>query len=171
MTVIRPLTLDDVPALTTLIRENRDFLAPWEPERPESFFTEEGQHEAVAGVLAQDDCRPFVILDEQGEVAGRIIINGIVRGAFQSCYVGYWLAEKAGGRGLATRALREVIEVAFDELGLHRIQADTVLDNVRSQRMLERNGFVRYALAPTYLKIAGRWQDCYLHQLINPRSA
>ena len=49
--------------------------------------------------------------------------------------------------------------VAFGELGLHRLQAETLLDNVASQKVLERNGFVRIGMAPTYLKIAGRWQD------------
>jgi ribosomal-protein-alanine N-acetyltransferase len=50
---------------------------------------------------------------------------------------------------------------------LHRIQADTLVDNEASQRVLKRNGFVRIGLAPRYLKIAGRWQDCILHQLLS----
>ena len=60
------------------------------------------------------------------------------------------------------------MRVAFAELGLHRIQAETLLDNLASQRVLERNGFARIGMAPAYLKIAGRWQDCFLYQLINP---
>jgi len=68
---------------------------------------------------------------------------------------------------VATAALRQIVGVAFGELGLHRIQGETLLDNAASQRVLERNGFARIGMAPEYLKIAGRWQDCILYQLVN----
>jgi len=54
-----------------------------------------------------------------------ITLQSIIRGFFQSCSVGYWIAEGAQGRGLATAALREATLVAFYELGLHRVQAET----------------------------------------------
>jgi [ribosomal protein S5]-alanine N-acetyltransferase len=60
-----------------------------------------------------------------------------------------------------------MIRVAFEELGLHRIQAGTLLHNVRSQRVLERNGFVRFGVAPACLNIAGQWQDHALYQIVN----
>ena len=60
--------------------------------------------------------------------------------------------------------------LAFDDLGLHRVQAETLPDNVRSQRVLARNGFVRYGLAPQYLTIAGRWQDFEMYQLLSPHA-
>jgi ribosomal-protein-alanine N-acetyltransferase len=59
-----------------------------------------------------------------------------------------------------------MMRVAFEELGLHRIEAGTLLHNVRSQRVLERNGFVRFGVAPAYLKIAGAWQDHVLFQVL-----
>ncbi|MGH3259125.1 MAG: GNAT family N-acetyltransferase [Streptosporangiaceae bacterium] len=110
---------------------------------------------------------PSVILDEEGRIAGRITLNDIVRGPFQSCHLGYWLSAAVNGRGLATAAVRDMIRVAFEEQGLHRIQAGTLLHNVRSQRVLERNGFVRFGVAPAYLNIAGQWQDHALYQLVN----
>ncbi|HSR83617.1 MAG TPA: GNAT family protein [Streptosporangiaceae bacterium] len=64
-----------------------------------------------------------VILDDRGAVVGRITLNGIVRGAFQSCSVGYWLGASACGRGMASATLRDIKAAAFGELGLHRIQA------------------------------------------------
>ncbi len=57
--------------------------------------------------------------------------------------------------------------MAFDDLGLHRIQAGTLVDNVRSQRVLERNGFVRFGVAPAYLHIAGEWRDHALYQVVS----
>jgi [ribosomal protein S5]-alanine N-acetyltransferase len=111
-----------------------------------------------------------VIVGESGEVAGRINLNNIVRGAFQSGSLGYWVSSAQNGRGLATAAVREMVQLAFGELRLHRVEAGTLLHNVRSQRVLERNGFVRYGMAPQYIKIAGRWQDHALFQLLNPGS-
>ena len=61
-----------------------------------------------------------------------------------------------------------MVQLAFGELRLHRVKAGTLLHNVGSQRVLERNGFVRFGVAPSYLKIAGRWQDHALYQLLNP---
>jgi ribosomal-protein-alanine N-acetyltransferase len=171
VTARRLITLADAPALAELVRANREFLAPWEPLRGEVYFSEAGQRADIEASLErhnQGNALPSVILDDAGAVVGRITLNGIVRGAFQSCSVGYWLSAAAGGRGLATAALGETIAVAFGELGLHRIQAETLLANRPSQRVLERNGFVRIGLAPAYLKIAGRWQDCILYQAINP---
>jgi [ribosomal protein S5]-alanine N-acetyltransferase len=166
----RLITPDDAPVLAELARVNRDFLAPWEPARPEAHFTDAGQRVAIQSVLAEHAHGrnlPFVIVDEADHVVGRVNLNNIVRGASQSASLGYWLDQASGGRGLATAAVRDITRLAFAELGLHRIQADTLVDNVPSQRVLARTGFVRMGLAPSYLKIAGRWQDCILHQLVN----
>jgi [ribosomal protein S5]-alanine N-acetyltransferase len=174
VTACRLITLGDAPALARLVQVNRAFLTPWEPLRDEDYFTDAGQRADLERALArhaQGNALPCVIVDHTGAVVGRITLNGIVRGAFQSCSVGYWLSAEAGGHGLATAALRDIMADAFGELGLHRIQAETLLDNVASQRVLERNGFVRIGLAPTYLKIAGRWQDCILYQVVNPDPA
>ncbi len=60
-----------------------------------------------------------------------------------------------------------MIDIAFGELGLHRLQAGTLVHNTGSQKVLERNGFERIGLARAYLKIAGRWQDHILFQRIS----
>lgn len=170
MPACRLVTPEDAPVLARLASINRDFLAPWEPARAEAHFTEPGQRLAIQAVLAEHAhgrSMPFVIVDEADSVVGRVNLNNIVRGASQSASLGYWLDQASGGRGLATAAVRDITRLAFAELGLHRIQADTLVDNVASQRVLARTGFVRMGLAPSYLKIAGRWQDCILHQLVN----
>lgn len=167
----RPLDLDDVEVLTALYAENRHFLAPWQPLRPDSYFTEAGQREAVEAALAQQasgSAVPLVILDVSGAVVGTFTIASIIRGAFQSCSVGYWLAERSQGVGLATAALREAANLAFGDLRLHRIQAETLTQNKRSQRVLRRVGFEQYGVAPSYMHIAGEWQDNVLYQLLTP---
>jgi [ribosomal protein S5]-alanine N-acetyltransferase len=170
----RLVTLGDVPVLAELLRVNRDFLAPWEPVRSDGYFTVAGQRAVIQDMLAQYQqgyVLPHVILDESGRVAGRITLSGIVRGPFQSCSVGYWVSAADNGRGLATAAVRDIMGVAFGALALHRIQAETLPHNVRSQRVLERNGFARIGMAPAYLNIAGRWQDHVLYQAVRAPAA
>jgi [ribosomal protein S5]-alanine N-acetyltransferase len=170
----RLVTLDDVPALAELLRLNRDFLAPWEPVRDDSYFTVGGQQDVIRAALERHEqglTLPHLILNDSGLVVGRITLNDIVRGPFQSCSLGYWVQATENGHGLATAAVRDILGVAFEELGLHRIQAATLIHNLRSQRVLERNGFALFGLAPKYLNIAGQWQDHRLYQVVNHNEA
>ncbi|WBB67795.1 GNAT family protein [Micromonospora sp. WMMD812] len=171
MSATRLLTLDDAPVLAELVRANRDFLAPWEPIRSAGYFTVKGQRGVIRADLEQYEQGaklPHLVVDDSGRVVGRITLNGIVRApSFLSCSLGYWVGAADNGRGLATTAVREIVRVAFDELGLHRVQAETLLHNVGSQRVLERNGFVQFGVAPSYLNIAGKWQDMAMYQVVN----
>ena len=72
----------------------------------------------------------------------------------------------ANGRGLATRAVAAIVAEAFGPIGLHRVEAGTQPENLASQRVLEKNGFVRIGLAPSYLRIAGEWRDHILYQRV-----
>ncbi|BCJ42541.1 ribosomal-protein-alanine N-acetyltransferase [Actinoplanes ianthinogenes] len=162
---IRPLTMEDVPELTEVLIGTRDYLAPWDPIRDESFYTLQGQRQVVAELLRSGNALPHVILDD-GRLAGRVNLNSVVRGPFQSASLGYWVAERHAGRGLASFAVAEVLRLAFTDYELHRVEAGTLLHNVRSQRVLLKNGFQRFGTAPRYLKIAGEWQDHHLFQIV-----
>ena len=118
---------------------------------------------ARQGGLAVD----HVILDED-RIIGPVTLRNIVRGPFQSCNLGYWISSADNGRGHATAAVAEIAELAFSELGLHRIEAGTLPHNVASQRVLQRNGFERFGFAKRYLQIAGQWQDHVLFQKLAP---
>lgn len=98
---------------------------------------------------------------------GRITLSEIVRGPFQSCTLGYWVSVTENGRGLASAAVRDIKSLAFDDLRLHRIQAAILPHNVRSRRLLERNGFTLFGQAPKYLSIADKWQDHALYQVVS----
>ncbi len=124
MTRTRLVEPEDAVRLADLVRRNRSYLAPWEPLRPESYFTVEGQRDVVAQSLERYAGRvqvPCVILDEENEVVGRINLNNVVRAAFQSASVGYWVAEEATGRGLARGAVAEIVDLGFNAQGLHRL--------------------------------------------------
>lgn len=167
--VLRALRREDAAHLAAAYARNREHLAPWEPTRDAAFFTAAGQEPEVAAQL--DAARlgaslPMVLADAEGAIVGRFTLSGIVRGPFQSANVGYWVAAERAGRGLATTALGRIVQLARDELGLHRLQAATLTHNAGSRRVLARNGFTHIGFAPSYLKIAGRWQDHELFQAI-----
>jgi ribosomal-protein-alanine N-acetyltransferase len=170
MPTTRLLTPDDAPELSRLLLRNRAFLAPWAPVHPDDWFTPGGQRKAIQDVLArhaQGLALPHVVLDRDGAIAGGITLTGIARGAFLSASLGYWVTADRNGQGLATAAIAEMKEIAFGDLGLHRLEAGTLEHNTRSQRVLQRNGFVRIGLEPRYVRIAGRWQDHVLFQVLN----
>jgi ribosomal-protein-alanine N-acetyltransferase len=93
-----------------------------------------------------------------------VSLSNVVRRSFQSANVGYWVAGERCGRGVATGAVSAICEFAFGELGLHRLEAGTLLHNTGSQIVLDRNGFRPFGLAPSYLRIAGAWSDHVLFQ-------
>ena len=166
---LRLIALDDVDELTALMQRSREHLAPWDPIRPDSFFTRAGQVEAVELLLEQQrngTTVPWAIVVD-GRIAGRITLTNIVRGPLLSGNDGYFVDPGVNGKGVASSALAAVIPLAFGEIGLHRLEAGTLVHNVRSQRVLEKNGFERYGLAPKFLRIGGTWQDHVLFQLIN----
>ncbi|GGE62338.1 GNAT family N-acetyltransferase [Nesterenkonia cremea] len=167
--VTRLLDLSDVEELTELLRVNRDFLKPWSPAWDDEFFTVERQQELAEEALRlhhDASMVPWVICDEHGRIAGRLNLNGIVRGALQSAAVGYWVGEQFNAQGLATAAVAEAVVHSREVLGLHRLQAETLVHNIASQRVLETNGFSRYGMAQEYLKIEGVWQDHLMYQRI-----
>ena len=105
-----------------------------------------------------------MVVTADDEIVGRVNLNNIVRGAFLSADLGYWIDANRQGRGLGSRAVSRAIDHARDELGLHRLQAAALTHNAASQAVLSHNGFERIGLAPRYLLIAGRWQDHVLFQ-------
>jgi Acetyltransferase (GNAT) domain len=99
----RLIAVEDAPALAGLVQQNREFMADWDPIRPEGYFTPEGQRRAIEEALHSyaDRVRvPHVILDGD-RIVGRVTLSNIVRGPFQSCNLGYWVNQADNGRGLA----------------------------------------------------------------------
>lgn len=170
-TRIRLLDTSDAQALAALQLRDRERLRPFEPTRPEAWYTEEGQRRVASAKLEAweaGSCAPFVILDDAEEVVGAVHLNDIVRGAFQNAHPGYWLAGHATGRGYATQALGQAAAYAFPVLGLHRLQAATLLANVASHKVLTACGFTEVGVAAGYLQIDGEWRDHRLYQLLSP---
>lgn len=169
-TRVRELRLRDAPEIARLQAANREFLAPWDAIRPDVFYTAAGQTIEVQRMLEREvegTLAGRAILDEDGLLAGVIRLNGITRGAFDSASLGYWVDQARNGQGLASGAVAAVLDLAFGPLRLHRVQAETLRHNVRSQRVLAKNGFEHIGMAPKYIRIAGEWQDHDLFQKLS----
>ncbi|MEU1125800.1 GNAT family protein [Streptomyces sp. NPDC005899] len=166
---LRPATLGDAASFAEALTRSRAHMRRWEPVRPEEFYTPEGQARRLSGLLADRDAgraMPWVLADEEDRVVGAMTLASIERGPFRNARLGYWVDVGRAGRGLATAAVGRVCEVARDGLGLHRVEAGTVVDNTASQRVLAKCGFEQIGTAPRYLHIDGRWADHRLFQRI-----
>ena len=101
----------------------------------------------------------FIVRREDQALLGAIEFTQIVRGLFQSAYLGYFLGARFQEQGYMSEALGLAVGFAFRELGLHRIEANVQPSNEKSRRLLNRLGFTREGFSRRYLKIASRWRD------------
>ena len=143
---------------------NRDFLEPWEPTRPEGFYTRRGQADYLRGDMAAMDAGQMFRLwifrrEEPNRVIGSVALNNIVRGCFLSCQIGYRLDAQWAGKGYMTEAAGCLVDFAFDTLGLHRVEANIIPRNTASLRVAQKLGFENEGISPKYLKINGVWED------------
>ncbi|WP_205696240.1 GNAT family N-acetyltransferase [Conexibacter sp. SYSU D00693] len=163
-TAIRPLALSDLDEMTALVARNREHLAPWDPIRPERWWTREGQADQLRRDVAAWDAGvgfAFAVLDrEEGDrIVGRQALANVVRGPWRNATLGWWTSVDATGKGHATSAARLVLRFAFEVAGLHRVQPAVIPRNARSIRVAEKAGFRREGRALRYLEIAGAWED------------
>lgn len=154
-------------------RSNRVHLRPWYPRgqgTPEIWW-----ERFLSGCIQPDARRFLIVLEERappparrravrgaparGRIVGAISLGGILRGPLNSCFVGYWLAQDAVGRGIMSRAIRLALDFAFRTLRLHRVEANIMPHNARSKATVSRLGFRFEGLALRYLQIAGRYED------------
>jgi len=109
---------------------------------------------------ARDDHACYLVRHQTcGELVGFVNINSIVRGALQSGHLGYAGFASHAGRGLMSQGVAAVICTAFDDLGLHRLEANIQPGNVKSLALARRLGFKREGYSPQYLMVDGHWRD------------
>ena len=168
---LRTLSVSDFPLLKDYLLRNRTFFTPWEPLRPDSYFEETVILARIEDEIkaASNQSLVSLYISQIGEdrIIGNVTLSNIVRGPFQSCYMGYKLDETEIHKGYITEAVEKVIEIAFDELTLHRIEANIMPRNFRSIRVVEKLGFVYEGLSKSYLKINGIWEDHMHYVLLN----
>jgi ribosomal-protein-alanine N-acetyltransferase len=145
---------------------NADYRADWAPVPVEDFLTEDHQRRLLEREVADREAGTHVRAwlferDDRGleTIVGFASLSNIIRGAFQSCFLGYEMHGDHAGKGYMTEALRALVfEIAFGPLELHRVEANVMPRNSRSIRVLEKLGFIEEGLAREYLRINGRWE-------------
>lgn len=170
--ILRLPEIADIPEILRYFHDNEAHLAPFDPKRPDEFYSEAYWLERIPKhheeYRAEQAVR-FYLFDKSAntEVVGTLALSQIFRGPFQACYLGYGIAEQHQGKGLMFEGLTAAVEYAFRELNLHRIMANHLPDNHRSAKLLQRLGFVRECVAKDYLYINGTWRDHVLNSLTN----
>ncbi len=156
-----PTELEKVLAYTV---RNREFLADTEPVRDESFYTAAEQEKMLrADAIAirnKTGYRFWIVKKEEpNKIIGSMNISNIIRGVFLSCNFGYKLDKDQINKGYMTEAIKKCVDIAFDDLLLHRIEINIMPRNKRSLRVVEKLGFVNEGLSKQYLRINGIWED------------
>jgi ribosomal-protein-alanine N-acetyltransferase len=152
---LRVLEREDRTEFLALARASHRLHRPWTypPERADQF------DELYARSRREDFLCLLSYLVETGAIAGVFTISQIVRGAFQSAYLGYYAHEAHAGQGLMREALEQVLDHSFGSLGLHRIEANIQPGNVPSVALARGAGFRLEGFSPRYLLIGGQWRD------------
>ncbi|MCK4260684.1 MAG: GNAT family N-acetyltransferase [Halanaerobiales bacterium] len=150
---------------------NRDFLDKWEAIKEDKFYTLEFQKQQLEKeFLRMKEERLFKvwIFEKEDEnfkkVIGSIALNEIVRGCFHSCFLGYRLDKDKKNKGYMTEAVKRVVRYGFDDLKIHRIEANIMPHNSPSLSVVKKLGFYNEGIARKYLKINGRWED-HIHMV------
>ncbi len=126
-------------ALLAFERENREYFAASVPDRGDAYFDEfDLRHESLRAEQEAGICQFHVLVDAAGAVVGRVNLVDLENGAAE---LGYRIAEKAAGKGLASAAVRAIIGLAASEYALTMLRARTTLDNPASRAVLTRAGF------------------------------
>ncbi|MBX0326308.1 GNAT family N-acetyltransferase, partial [Oscillochloris sp. ZM17-4] len=171
--ILRALGADDAPAVLEYHRRCWPSVAPWMPLVEPQFFTVEAHRARLESErtsrLVGSAVRFYLFRqsDPAGPIIGDLNFSSIIRGAFQSCFVGYKMDGAAAGQGYMTEALRRGAEFALTELRLHRLEANIIPRNLPSRRVAAKAGFVEEGLSHKYLRINGVWEDHLHYVLLN----
>lgn len=139
MPELQRVRMEHAAAVLAFELENRAYFAASISDRGDGFFGRfaEGFEDGLAQQAAGRHVL-YVLVDEDGSVLGRFNLYDLEDGTAD---LGYRVAERAAGRGVATSTVREVCRLAA-EGGLHTLRAAASLENVASERVLVKAGFV-----------------------------
>ena len=156
MVFLRSSKIDDLIEVKAAYENSVVIHEPWvfAPENYENYLTQEGRY--------------FVCLNGSGEIIGTFNISGIVRGYFQSAYLSYEIFYPYHGKGHMGKGLELLIEEAFNNLNLHRLEANIQPGNFASIYLVSKSGFIKEGFSKNYLRIGGlEWKDHERWALIN----
>jgi ribosomal-protein-serine acetyltransferase len=159
--------VDDAEELYEVVVANRDHLARWMPwaagqtfERTENFIR------MTQRQVAEDNgFQALIVLEER--IVGMIGFHNVEWEA-ETTTLGYWIAEEHQGRGIVTDAVKALVDHAFREWKLHRVQIRAATDNAKSRAIPERLGFEQEGILREAERVGGRYQDLVLYAKLAP---
>ena len=135
--------------------KNKAYHSPWvsTPKTKKEFDNYLKKYSAIEN-------KSFLVLDSENDaIVGVVNINNIIRGCFQNAFLGYYGNKLYAKSGLMTLGLKKIIAIAFNELSLHRLEANVQPNNHSSIALLNKCGFKHEGFSPRYLKINDKWED------------
>ncbi len=140
---LRNLTPENTEEMLDYYIRNEEHLRQYEPTRDSGFYTYEGQKEILTESFRQfiDGTSIDLGIFKDEKLIGKIKLSNIVYGILRNAFVGYSIDKEHQGKGYMKEALNTVCSYAFEEMGLHRLEASTLMDNSRSQGVLKACGF------------------------------
>lgn len=158
---IRLLTPENAVDVYEYYIRNKEYLRPFEPLRDEEFYTLPYHRKNLI-----EEYRQFLNgrgatfgIYRNNSFIGKIRISNIVEGVFKSAIIGYSIDKNEQGKGYMKEAVRLVCDFAYEDLELHRLEASTLVSNLKSQSVLRGCGFKELGLNEKYLFINGEWSD------------
>ncbi|MHC4938994.1 MAG: GNAT family N-acetyltransferase [Planctomycetota bacterium] len=156
---LRYPTADDKQAWCDLIVQSEPLRGHWVPgpQRDGGTDAPDWLRRILEANAEGRNVKLLVVRNEDGGLLGMLNFNEIVRGSFQNAYLGYWIAEPR--KGYMSEAMLIGMRWAFEELGLHRLEANIQPENEASIELVKSLGFRREGYSPRYLHIGGEWRD------------
>ncbi len=166
---LRNLTPENTEEMLDYYIRNEDHLRQYEPTRDSGFYTYEGQKEILTESFRQfiDGNSIDLGIFKDEKLIGKIKLSNIVYGILRNAFVGYSIDKEHQGKGYMKEALNTVCSYAFEEMGLHRLEASTLIENSRSQGVLKACGFNELGISEKYLYINGEWRDHKIFYKVN----
>lgn len=166
--IIEPMNKKNSLEIFQFELDNKEFFESMLPPRPDGYFDEEKYSNIVDELLEEcksGDCYLHLIRDAKTQkVIGRINLSVIKSDERSIAELGYRVAENVQGKGIASKAVEMIKKLAFDKYNIHTLEAGTSTDNIGSQRVLVKNGFVMIGEEKNVMKINEKWVDGLLYE-------
>lgn len=142
---------------------NAEHFSEWEDTKSPDYYTRDYHRFLVRSErqeIKNSSGFTLYLTDRQtGTIIGRIVAFGMLGGNCSFCMLGYKLDRDWQHMGYMHEAMKEVIDILFSEMGMHRIEVYILPKNERSINVVKRLGFKEEGIAEKYMRIFGRWED------------
>ena len=152
--IFREVKQSDKEAFLLAMQQSQSFHHPWvkAPSTSEEF-------DNYIERLQQGRNKGYLVCDASDRLVGVFNLNEIVRGLFQNAYLGFYAVASYASQGYMSAGLKQLLHHFFNELRLHRIEANIQPKNTPSICLVKNNGFRYEGSSPHYLKINEIWQE------------